>query len=344
MAKRFTIAVVGCGDISRYIALGVKLNPRIRIAACVDSVEETALAFAKRHGIPRHFTETAEMYEGVPGIDAVYLAVPHYLHHGMITDAVRRGIPVFCEKPVCTSLHDAMDICRMAREEGVKVGINYQYRYDSACYAMARAAQRGDLGDITYGRCNLPWYRDDDYFGLGRWRRRIETAGGGTLITQASHILDALLWAVRDKTPVAAQGMTAQRRFRDIEVEDLCMGTLEMDDGSILGISSSMIAVPEQPVSIEVYGSKGTGIYTGPESPRVRFLGAKVKREKTGIFAFHALFRSLEAFRRWILFDEPYLTSVEQSLPVLAAVLAVYASARSGRREPVDTRYRDFLK
>jgi UDP-N-acetyl-2-amino-2-deoxyglucuronate dehydrogenase len=344
MTKRLGIAVVGCGDISRYIALGVRLNPRIRIVACVDAVAETASAFATRHGIPRHFTDTGEMYEKVPGIDAVYMAVPHHLHHGMISDAVRRGLPVLCEKPVCTTLDDAMDICRQARGAGVKVGINYQYRYDNACHALARAAQRGDLGEVTSGRCNLPWYRGDEYFSQGRWRAAIETAGGGTLITQASHLLDALLWAVQDKTPVAAQGMTARRKFRDVEVEDLCMGTLAMDDGSILGISSSMIAVPEQPVSIEVYGSRATGIYTGPESPRVRFTGARVRREKTGIWALHALFRSLEAFRRWVLLDEPYLTPVEQSLPVLAAVLAVYASARSGRREPVDRRYLEYLK
>jgi len=57
--------------------------------------------------------------------------------------------------------------------------------------------------------------------------------------------------------------MTGQRVFTDVEVEDLAMGIIEMEDGRLVEVSSSMIAVPSRPVQIEVYGSKGTAIYTG---------------------------------------------------------------------------------
>ncbi len=342
MSKKFRLGIVGCGDISRYIALGVKMNPRIAISSCADVSEEARCGYARKHRVPCSFDDYRKMFDS-GGMDAVYLAVPHHLHHPMIAAAVERGLPVLCEKPVATTLEDAMDICAISRKRGVKVGINYQYRYDNAGYALARAAQKGDLGEIMYGRCNLPWFRDEDYFDLGQWRIRLATAGGGTLITQASHLLDLLLWAMKGRSPVAAVGMKARRKFRDVEVEDLCAGSIEMDDGALISLTSSMVSVPEQPVSVEVYGSRGTGIYTGPERPKVRFAGVKVRKEKPGIFAFHALFRCLEAFRRWVRDDGPFLNSVEQSLPVLASVLAVYKSADSGKREPVDRRYLKFM-
>jgi len=344
MSGKFRMGLVGCGDICGYVALGIKLNPRIEMAGCADPDEDALAAFAKKNRIKTACADYREMLEKIPDLDAVYLGVPHYLHYPMIRDLVERGIPVFCEKPVCTNLEDAMDLCSRSLDSGVKIGINYQYRYDRACYNLVRAVHRRDLGDVMYARCNLPWHRDEDYFSIGKWRVRRQTAGGGTLITQCSHLLDVLLLAMKHTRPVAAQAMMTNRRFKDVEVEDLCMGVLEMDDGSLISISSSMVVVPEQPVTIEVYGSKGTGIYTGPESPKVRFEGVKVKRERPPVFGLHALFRSLEGFRRWVLYDRPFLTPIEQSLPVLAAVLAIYRSADSGRKESVDQRYLDFLK
>jgi predicted dehydrogenase len=49
----------------------------------------------------------------------------------------------------------------------------------------------------------------------------------------------------------------------------------------------------------------------------------------------HALQRSLEAFRAWIQEDRPYLTPAAEALPVLAAVEALYRSARTGEKETI---------
>ncbi len=342
MAKKFRLGMVGCGDISRYVALGAKLNFRLEIASCADTNEQRLEAFAAKHKIKQTFTDYRELYEKTEAMDAVYLSVPHYLHRPMILDALEMGIPVFCEKPIACTMDEALDICKTARKTGVKVGINYQYRYDVAAYALARAARKGDLGELYYGRCNLPWHRDDTYFTEAEWHMNCSTSGGGTLITQASHLLDVMLWAMKGKTPVAAMGISKQRRFTGIEVEDLSMGIVEMDDGSLVEVTSSMAIGHEMPVAIEVYGSRGNGYYSGPEKPRVKFYGVKVKKEKPPVWQLHALFRSMEGFRRWVLFESPYLTPAEEALPVLAAVTCIYKSAETGKMEEVDRRYLEY--
>ncbi len=342
MAKKFRLGMVGCGDISRYVALGAKLNPWLEIPSCADTNEERLESFAKKHKIKQTFTDYRELYEKTEAMDAVYLSVPHYLHHPMITEALEVGIPVFCEKPISCTMDDALDICRASQKTGVKVGINYQYRYDVAAYALARAAQKGDLGELYYGRCNLPWHRDDTYFTEAQWHMTCHTSGGGTLITQASHLLDVMLWAMKGKNPVAAMGMFKQRHFKNIEVEDLCMGIVEMNDGSLIDVTSSMAIKHEMPVAIEIYGNKGNGYYSGPEKPKVNFYGVKVKKEKPPVWQLHALFRSMEGFRRWIIHDRPYLTPVEEALPVLAAVTCIYRSAETDKKEEVDRRYLEY--
>ncbi len=332
---KLRLAIVGCGDIARFIGIAGKLNRKIEISACVDINEKRAASFAKWFRIRRFFTDYDTMLENVD-LDAVYLAVPHNLHFAMIMAAMEKGLHVFCEKPVTTQLDDALTICRVATKNGCKVGINYQYRYDKGCFALAKAARSGELGERYYAKANVPWNRKIEYFSKVKWHGSLEQSGGGTLITQASHVVDIGLWVLGGK-PVNALGMGKKRKYREVEVEDLFMGTIEMDNDSLLQVTSSMIAVPERPLSIEVYGSKGTGIYKGPNIPRVSFKGVKVKKAAPPVKGIHALFASLEGFRQWVKEDTPYLMPVEESLPVLSAVQALYRSSETGVKEPVNS-------
>jgi predicted dehydrogenase len=156
------------------------------------------------------------------------------------------------------------------------------------------------------------------------------------LITQGSHALDVVLWAL-GRRPVAASGHVAQRRFQQVQIEDLAQGTIELEDGALVQFSSSMVASPEQAMRIEVYGSQGTAIYRDRPLPHVRFRGARIKRARLPHWGVHALQRSLEGFRAWVTEGVPYLVPAREALPVLAVVEAVYRSARSGQSEPVES-------
>ena len=269
--------------------------------------------------------------------NAVYLAVPHNLHFGMIKSAADSGFHIFTEKPITRTFDEGQEIVAYAVEKSVKIGVNYQYRYDSGCNRLARAVQAGSLGRVLYARINIPWHREQNYFDGSPWHKTLTQAGGGTLITQASHLIDIVLWAV-GSPPVAAIGHTAQKIFTDVEVEDFAAGTVELENGAVIQITSSMVAATEQPVSIEIYGDKGTAIYSSSPWPRVRFILQNRNRKnlvsKTQLpkWGFHALHRSLKGFRDWILKDEPYLIPGEEALPALQVVEAIYQSAHTGRR------------
>ena len=156
------------------------------------------------------------------------------------------------------------------------------------------------------------------------------------MITQGSHILDIALWALNSR-PVSATGATRKRVFTDVEVEDLAQGTIEIENGALVQINSTMVANPEGAVSIEIYGQKGTAIYKSKPRPHVKFRGVKARKDRPPDSGVHALQRSIEGFRAWILDDRPYLTPAAEALPVLAAVEAIYRSAGSGCTEKIET-------
>jgi UDP-N-acetyl-2-amino-2-deoxyglucuronate dehydrogenase len=347
--QSFNLAIVGCGDIAQYVAWFGRLNRRIRLAAACDVSGARAVAFARRFKIPQTFTDYEAMLDQA-ALDAVYLAVPHHLHFEMIETAVSHRIPVFTEKPITRTFSEGQQIAHLAAERGVKVGVNYQYRYDSGCHRLARAVQNGDLGAIDSVRINVPWSRKEDYFDHAAWHSKMALAGGGTLITQGSHFLDVVLWAMQGDTALTAVGYTAQRKFKTIhartqrgeeaegkiEVEDLAQGIVEMASGALIQINSSMAASSEQAVSVEVYGERGTAVYRSSPLPHVTFRDVKVNAQKPPYGGIHALQRSLEGFRAWIIGDVPYLIPAPSALPALAVVEAIYKSAQTERREEVE--------
>jgi predicted dehydrogenase len=328
--EKIKLAVVGCGDIAGFTALVSRLVPQVILSACCDVNAERAQGFAKRHRIPQVFTDYNELLEK-SAADAIYLAVPHHLHYEMILSAVKAGKPVFVEKPVTRTLDEAKKLIEVIGN--AKVGVNYQYRYDSGCYALARAIQNGVLGKVHSMRVNIPWHRTQKYFDGAAWHKTIVHAGGGTLITQGSHFLDVALWALGE-SPISAMGYAKTPLF-DVEVDTLTHGIIETSGGTLVSVVSSMVVATEQSVTVEAYGEKGTARYEDRPLPHVKFIGARVRKEHPPERGVHALQRSLAGFANWILNDKPFLIPAASTLPVLAAVDGIYRSAKSGMKEDI---------
>jgi predicted dehydrogenase len=114
------------------------------------------------------------------------------------------------------------------------------------------------------------------------------------------------------------------------------MGVVELENGTLIEICSSMAAASEQATSIEIYGSKATATYSDRPFPQTRFAGARVTTDSVPIWGVHALQRSIEGFRRWVTGGESHLVTGREALPVLAAVEAIYRSAETGQNSKVE--------
>lgn len=337
MNKRFRLAVVGCGDIAAYVALVTKTLPRFSISACVSKQRSEAEQFAKKYRIPYIFTDLNELLEHRDLYDAVYLSTPHNLHSGMIKSAIDLNIPVLCEKPIAESLSSAEHIVNYVNHSKVKVGINYQYRYNPACQKLIHFT-RQDIGKLYYIRVNIPWHRKSDYFDHSSWHKKLTTAGGGTLLTQGSHFLDIALLAA-NSVPIKTFGITDQKFFNrdDIEIEDFSHAIITMKNGSHIEITSSMISNPEQTATIEVYGEKGFAKFSAEKHPNFSVKGTSASQFDLHLpFGVHPLARSLQGFKEWIMDKSPYLTPISSALPVMTAIDAIYRSAKTHQEEPVE--------
>jgi predicted dehydrogenase len=327
MSRRLKLAVAGCGQTSKWMALACRLNRRIKVVACIHPDEHISRAFAARYRIPHACASVQEAAKSARA-QAFYLAIPHYLHFSYLKSCIGLGIPVLCEKPLAISMPEAEEVCRLASESDVKVGVNYQYRYDKNLFALARACRQGKLGEISRIRCATRWHRNHSYFKKGAWRKKRETAGGGTLITHGGHILDIALWALGGQIN-SINASIANKKFTDVEVEDYAEGRIQMKNGAVIQFVSSVAEPRSRPVTLDVSGSSALAHYRGYLFSRMGVEGENWPREKPPVRSLHPFLSSLEGFRRWVVAGEPFLIPAESTLPVTEAIQGIYKAAKA---------------
>ncbi len=144
--------VPGLGGHNTHLAfLGL---PGVETVALVDSNLDGIADRLRETGAERHYTECLEMLDTEhPDILVVCSRLPHE-HLEPVEAAVRRGVHVFCEKPLTVNLLDADKIVRLAEENRVRIAVAHLGRHALVFQTMKRMIEAGAIGRplTVYGR------------------------------------------------------------------------------------------------------------------------------------------------------------------------------------------------
>lgn len=81
--------------------------------------------------------------------DAVVVAAPPDVQGGLGLAVLKRGLPLFIEKPMAVSLVQAEEIVRTSRENGLVVHVDHLVRYDSLHALALERWSNGALGEVV---------------------------------------------------------------------------------------------------------------------------------------------------------------------------------------------------
>ncbi|XID90128.1 Gfo/Idh/MocA family protein [Paenibacillaceae bacterium WGS1546] len=110
--------IIGTNWITDDFIDAARRNGDIELTAVYSRKEETARAFAEKHGIPRTYTDL-ERFAGDADMDAVYIASPNSLHAEQAILCMNRGKHVLCEKPLASNAREVRRMIEAARANGV---------------------------------------------------------------------------------------------------------------------------------------------------------------------------------------------------------------------------------
>jgi predicted dehydrogenase len=125
-----------------------------------------------------------------PGVDAVSICAPNFLHRETALAAAAAGKPFWIEKPLGRGLAESDDIARAAAAAGVVTAVGFSYRHPPAIARARALIAAGRLGRITNVRVSfLADYSASPDAAL-TWRFVRDQAGSGVYGDLLSHGFD----------------------------------------------------------------------------------------------------------------------------------------------------------
>ena len=202
--------------------------PEAELTAVCDTNPEKIQAAKELFG-EEHFRyfDDAETMMSSGLIDAILIAIPHYLHPEMAIRGFAHGLHVMTEKPAGVYTRQVREMNEAAAKSDRKFGIMFQHRGEPIYRKMHDMVQSGELGDLK--RINLiftDWYRSQAYYDSGTWRATWGGEGGGVLVNQCPHSLDLWQWIV-GMMPTRVSAFCHEGKWHRIEVEDDVSAYLE---------------------------------------------------------------------------------------------------------------------
>jgi len=260
-------AIIGIGAIARFHARALRDLGGVELVAASCRTEGKGQAFAAEFGGKWYANFRTMLRKEKP--DFVTIATPSGAHLPAVVAAARAGVHVLCEKPLEISLKRVDRMLAEADAAGITLGAIFPQRFNPVVRTVHEAAAAGRFGSVAVVNSYVPWWRDDAYYGPGRWQGTKALDGGGALMNQSIHGVDAVVWIAGATMPelsaaenpvesvVAMTAVRSHDRER-LEVEDTCVAILRFRNGAIGQLLAATSLYPGQLRRLQIGGRDGT--------------------------------------------------------------------------------------
>ena len=150
------IGVLGAGQIaqSAHFESCTKAS-NARLYAICDLADDLQMRMAQTHAPDKTFSDYDQMLAD-PALDAVIIATADAFHVPAAIKALRAGKHVLCEKPVGTSIDEALELAAIVQETGLTYMVGHMKRFDPGIQS-ARAFIDSGMGEMVALKA---WYGD----------------------------------------------------------------------------------------------------------------------------------------------------------------------------------------
>lgn len=265
-AVAMNFGIIGSGMIAPVHAQAIAAMAGGTLHSVFNHRPAGAATLAAAHGI-RAFTDL-EDFLADPELDIVTICTPSGAHFEPALAALAAGKHVIVEKPLEISTERIDQMIAAAAAAGKTLSSILNRRFTPAMAAFKIAADAGRFGRLTSASCYVKWFRSQAYYDSAPWRGTWALDGGGVLMNQAIHTIDALLHLAGPVRSV--QASTACLAHTGIEVEDSAVAIVEFENGARGVIEGSTCAWSRtgHPARVQLAGTAGS-VFLADESLEV---------------------------------------------------------------------------
>ncbi len=320
-------ALLGAGRIGKTHAQAISSNVDAKLVCVFDPIDAAAQAVAQQYDCEIRDLDAIATSDD---IDAVAICTPTNTHAEFIEKYARAGKVIFCEKPIDLSLERVEACLEVVKEEGAKLFIGFNRRFDPHFQAVREEIDKGSIGDVEQVVITSrdPSAPPAEYIKVS----------GGIFRDMTIHDFDMARFLLGEEieTVYAVGGVLTDPEIAKLGDYDSAMVVLTTASGKQAHINNSRRATYGYDQRAEVHGSKGMAAVHNPYPVMAEVATAKGYHRK----ALHDFFmtRYAEAYANEIaslihgmVNDLPLSPSGADGLAALALAEAATLSAREGR-------------
>lgn len=293
------LGMVGGGE-GAYIGNIHRISARLDngfqlVAGAFDIDAERGKRFAASLGIAesRSYGDYPSMLAGESGredrIDAVAICTPNHTHFQIAKAFLEAGFDVICEKPLTTTLEDAIALDAIVKKTGRFMGVTYTYSGYPMVHEAREMVASGQLGEIRVVQVEYPleWMAtkiESQGNAQAAWRTDPKKSGRGGSIgdigTHAYHLAGFVTSLKLESLSADLATFVAGRAL-----DDNAHVMMRYEGGARGLLWSSQIAIGcSNGVRLRVFGAKGSLTWFQEQPNELEFtrLFGRVERIKRG--------------------------------------------------------------
>jgi len=231
------LVIIGCGGIGTYHLNHFLKYTDIDLAGFCDLIPERAQAFVEKAGTGKAFTDWREMYDEIKP-DMVFICIPPYAHGEIEFETIKRGIPMFVEKPVALDLELARKIRDEVEKASLITAVGFQCRYSNIVKDTQEFCKRHPINFVNCFRMGgipgTPWWK-------------VKSLSGGQIVEQTVHNFDMIRYIMGEPTQVYTMGTRGfVQGVEDYDTDDLTTTTIRFASGALGTVSTGCYATGGQ--------------------------------------------------------------------------------------------------
>ena len=284
------VGLIGCGWYGGVVLKAAFETGSVEVVALCDvdsaHLDEMGTMLAERQSkTPARYKDWREALDH-EGLQAVVIATPPHWHALPFIEACRRGLDIYCEKPLAYDIREGQAMVEAARASDAVIQVGFQRRHSPAIGQAARYIQDGGPGRVVTAAAQIhypaelrdptpkapPASLDWDFWcgpapklpyseQVGHFAWRLEKAyGNGHLVDWGIHWIDAIRMALGLGMPravTAAGGLYALKgRITTPDVLQVCFEFEECPVTWNHRIFPTAEFTPETNIGMSFFGEK----------------------------------------------------------------------------------------
>lgn len=343
------VGVIGGGSISEFHIQPYAANKDAELVAVCDRNKERLARIGETYNVSKLYTNYEELLNN-PEIDAVSICTWNNSHAEIAIKALEAGKHVLIEKPLSTTVQEALAVEAAVKKTGKLLQVGYVRRHASNIHLLKKFIDANEFGEFYYAKASCLRRLGNP----GGWFSDITKSGGGPLMDLGVHMVDICWYLMGKPKPVSVIGNTYKRlgnrnqidnlsfyKAADYnashnDVEDLANAMIRFENGAslVVDVSFTLQAMQDE-ISVKLYGEKG-GAEIEPALAIVTekhntILNVTPQIDQLGFDFAGAFQNEINHFVDCCVNKTECIATVEDGVAVMKMLCAIYESASTGR-------------